>query len=197
MQMLKRYLEIGPGKKSIPQFETLNLGEENRTEGNADHVGDARSLPFSDNTFDIVYSSHCIEHVPWQQAEATVKEWARVLKPSGRLEVWTVNGYAIAKCLVEYEETGNWSGPPISEWNNKKILSILDNNPYLWSSGRIMSYARNGEYDSNLHRTIWTPKFLKQCFKKAGLESIREMDKSEVRGYDHGWINMGVCGVKF
>lgn len=195
--MDKRYLEIGPGKKSIPEFETLNLSKEERTEGKTStHTGDARFLPFNPNTFDIVYSSHCIEHIPWMQIETTIKEWARVLKPRGSLEVWTVNGYAIAKALVEYEETGIWNGPPISEWKNKNILKILNNDPYLWTSGRIMSYPRSGEYDSNLHRVIMTPNFLKQCFKKAGLQNVRDMDRSEVRGYDHGWINMGVCGVK-
>jgi len=192
-----RCLEIGPGKKPIPGFETLNLGEGERTEGkDSTHVGDARNLTFNSNTFDVVYSSHCIEHIPWMQVESTIKEWARVLKSGGTLEVWTVNGYAIAKALVEYEETGNWSGPPISEWKNKNILKILNDDPYLWASGRIMSYPRSGEYDSNLHRVIITPNFLKQCFKKAGLQHVRNMDRSEVRGYDHGWINMGVCGVK-
>lgn len=196
LNLEKRFLEIGPGKKRIPGFETLNLGKNERTEGNADHVGDARSLPFDNNTFDIVYSSHCIEHVPWYQINSTIKEWARVLKTSGRLEVWTVNGYAIAKVLVEYEETGNWSGPPLSEWKNKNIQELINSNPYLWASGRIMSYPRSGEYDSNLHRSIMTPKFLKQCFLDAGLKDIRSMENSEVRGYDHGWINMGICGSK-
>jgi ubiquinone/menaquinone biosynthesis C-methylase UbiE len=191
-----RCLEIGPGKTPIPGFESLNLQKSERTEGNADHVGDARYLPFENNIFDIVYSSHCIEHIQWYQVEDTIKEWARVLKSGGKLEVWTVNGYAIAKALVEYEESDVWSGPPITEWKNKKILSNIDNNPYLWASGRIMSYPRSGDYDSNLHRVIWTPKFLKKCFEKAGLKNIRDMDRSEIRGYDHGWINMGVCGVK-
>lgn len=191
-----RCLEIGPGKKSIKGFETLNLNAEERTEGGGDHIGDARSLPFENNTFDIVYSSHCIEHIQWFQVEDTIKEWTRVLKLGGSLEVWTVNGYTISKALVEYEETGLWNGPPVTEWNNKKILSMLKNNPYLWANGRILSYARNREYDSNLHRSILTPKFLKKCFENAGLKNVRDMERSEVRGYDHGWINMGVCGVK-
>lgn len=191
-----RCLEIGPGKKPIPGFETLNLSKEERTEGSADHVGDARYLPFSNNTFDIVYSSHCIEHIQWYQVEKTISEWSRVVKPGGSLEVWTLNGYAILKSLVEYEETGEWNGPLLNEWKNKKILEMINNNPYLWASGRIMSYPRSGDYDSNLHRVIITPKFLKNCFEKAGLTDVRYMDRSEVRGYDHGWINLGVCGVK-
>ena len=191
-----RRLEIGPGKTPIPGFETLNLDASERTEGGADHVGDARKLPFENNTFDIVFSSHCIEHIQWYQVKDTIKEWARVLKPNGKLEVWTVNGYAIAKALVEYEETGKWIGPNIDEWRNKKILSKIKNDPYVWASGRIMSYPRSGDYDSNLHRVIWTPKFLKQCFAEAGLKYIRDMNRSEVRGKDHGWINMGVIGTK-
>ena len=191
-----RCLEIGPGKTPIKGFETLNLDSNERTEGGADHVGDARKLPFEDNTFDIVFSSHCIEHIQWYQVKTTIKEWTRVLKPGGKLEVWTVNGYAIAKALVEYEETGKWNGPPIDEWRNKKILSRINQDPYMWASGRIMSYPRSGDYDSNLHRVIWTPKFLKQCFTEAGLYGIRDMDRSEVRGKDHGWINMGVVGTK-
>lgn len=192
----KRFLEIGPGKNRIPNFETLNLEKNARTEGSADHVGDARSLPFSDNTFDIVYSSHCIEHVNWYEIKDTIKEWTRVLKDNGSLEVWTVNGYAIAKAVVEYEEREHWNGPQLSEWKNKNIQKLINDDPYLWAGGRLFSYARSGEYDSNLHRALITPKFLKNCFLEAGLRNIRDMDPSEVRGYDHGWINMGVCGEK-
>jgi SAM-dependent methyltransferase len=42
----------------------------------------AEHLPFPDHTFDVVYSSHAIEH--FMQVEAGVAELARVLKPEGR-----------------------------------------------------------------------------------------------------------------
>jgi hypothetical protein len=35
-----------------------------------------------------------------------------------------------------------------------------------------------------------------KCFESAGLKDVRLMDRSEVRGYDHGWINLGVKGTK-
>lgn len=192
-----RCLEIGPGRTPIDGFESFNLGADQRTEGGADHVGDARQLPFDDNTFDIVYSSHCIEHIPWQQLEATISEWVRVLKPGGQIELWTVDAYKISKALIEWEESGTWSGPDLTRWRpGGKHQDWIKNDPVLYCAGRLFSYARSGEYDSNLHRSLLTPKFLKQQLIKNNLTQVQDLDASQVRGYDHGWINMGVKGVK-
>lgn len=189
----KRYLEIGPGKETIPNFETFNLGLAEKTDGNIPmHLGDARSLPFENHTFDVVYSSHCIEHIHWWEIESTIKEWSRVVKTDGSLEVWTVDGYKIMKELISLEETGKINQKFKKNWQEEKTKG----DTYLWLVGRILSYPRSGEYDSNLHRAIITPIFLINCFKKAGLKDIRLMDRSEVRGYDHGWINLGVKGTK-
>lgn len=197
MQTNKRCLEIGPGKTPIQGFESFNLGLEERTEGNGDHIGDARLLPFENDTFNIVYSSHCIEHIPWNQIEETVSEWIRVLKPGGQIEIWTVDAYKIAKAIVEWEENKNWIGPDLNFWRpGGKKKDWIKNNPYNWFAGRLFSYPRSGEYDSNLHRGLLTPNFIKEIFAKNNLNHIRSMDNTEVRGYDHGWINMGVCGIK-
>lgn len=194
-----RYLEIGPGNKPIEGFETFNLDETLRTDGSSStHTGDARKMNmFLNETFDIVYASHIIEHVQWYEVEDTIKEWARILKSGGSLEVWTVDSYKIAKALVEYEETGAWKGPNIEkEWKTQPVATYIDGDPYKWASGRIMSYPRTGDYDANLHRSVLTPKYLEKCFKKAGLVNIRRMSPKEVRGTNHGWINMGVQGIK-
>lgn len=191
--MIKRYLEIGPGKETIPNFETFNLGDHDRTDGNSPmHVGDARNLPFDNNTFDIVYSSHCIEHMQWWEVDSTIKEWARVIKPGGNLEVWTVDSYKIMKEIIALEETGKVTQKFNKKWQKERTNGDM----YKFLTGRILSYPRSGEYDSNLHRSIITPKFLMRCFAEAGLKDVRLMDRSEVRGYDHGWINLGVKGTK-
>ncbi|GJM07888.1 MAG: hypothetical protein DHS20C11_01640 [Lysobacteraceae bacterium] len=41
------------------------------------------SLPFDNESFDVVVASHVLEHL--EDAEASVAEWFRVLKPGGRL----------------------------------------------------------------------------------------------------------------
>ena len=48
----------------------------------------------------------------------------------------------------------------------------------------------------NWHRAIFTPKYLKRLFKEVELINVKIMDRSEARGYDHGWINLGVKGQK-
>ncbi len=45
---------------------------------------DAASIPFADRTFDIIFCSHVLEHLP--DDRAALREFRRLLKPSG----WTV-----------------------------------------------------------------------------------------------------------
>lgn len=47
--------------------------------------GDARKLPFADEEFSWVYSSHLIEDI--DDTEALLAEWMRVLTPGGKLIV--------------------------------------------------------------------------------------------------------------
>jgi len=52
-------------------------------------VADAQALPFQDNSFDLVFSCECLEHVPVPQL--ALNEMQRVLKPSGSLILTTEN----------------------------------------------------------------------------------------------------------
>lgn len=52
---------------------------------------DGRRLPYADASFDFVFSSDVLEHVP--DCQAIVKEIGRVLRPEGRCLISTVNGY--------------------------------------------------------------------------------------------------------
>lgn len=36
----------------------------------------------------LLYASHVLEHIPWYKTEEVLREWVRVLKPGGVLEVW-------------------------------------------------------------------------------------------------------------
>lgn len=186
----QRYLEIGPGNEIMPGFETLNIvgGP------NVDYVFDAaKTLPFGDNTFDLIYASHILEHIAWYKTEEVLKEWVRILKSEGQLEAWVPDGLKICETLFK-TELGSVNLIDKDGWykfNPRK-------DPCLWAAGRIFTYgdgAGNPNHP-NWHRAIFTPRYLKELFEYVGLIKIKEMDHSEVRGYDHGWINLGVKGTK-
>jgi SAM-dependent methyltransferase len=54
-------------------------------------LGDVRALPLRDASFDVVLTSHVVEHLP--RPEAAFREMARVLRPGGRLLVLTPNRF--------------------------------------------------------------------------------------------------------
>jgi ubiquinone/menaquinone biosynthesis C-methylase UbiE len=181
-----RRLEIGPGPERLPGYETLNALRTPFT----DHVGDARRPPFQNETFDEVYSSHCIEHIEWFEIEATIKEWVRILKPGGVLEIHTVNAAPIMRAMLEWEETGHTDRKPGAwkrEWHK--------DHPFVAGAGRILCYSKKGDQGVNMHRAILTPRYLRECFEKAGLVEIEEV--AEPKGAKkHTAINMGLRGRK-
>lgn len=181
----ERRLEIGPGPERLPGFETLNINRSPVT----DHVGPAQNPPFPDNTFAEVYSSHCIEHVEWFEVEATIREWVRILKPGGVLEVHTLNAAPLMRSLLAYEDGEEL--PPPSTWQHK----LTGGDPYVHAVARIMCYSKTGDGGAHKHRAILTPRYLRQCFERAGLVYISEV--AEPRGpKKHRSVNMGLRGVK-
>jgi predicted SAM-dependent methyltransferase len=86
-----------PFQRKIRMPRKLHIGGKRRAEGwevldiepgpHVDHVCSAADLShFADNTFDVVYASHVLEHFDYKDELASVlAEWHRVLAPRGRL----------------------------------------------------------------------------------------------------------------
>ena len=185
-----RCLEIGPGGKGIKGFETLDI-----TPGKyIDYVFDcSKRLPFKNGTFDIIYSSHVLEHVPWYLVEQVLKEWVRILKPGGQLEIWVPDGLKICKAFVDAELNGDnyIDSDGWYKFNPEK-------DPCVWAAGRIFTYGDGyGTAKSpNWHRGVFSKRYLKLIMRRAGLTKVEEIKKEEIRSSDHGWINLGVKGKK-
>lgn len=185
-----RRLEIGPGFERIEGFETLNI----LPAGNVDYLCDAtQRLPFEDGAFELIYASHILEHVPWYQVESVLVEWVRVLEPGGKLEIWVPNGLKICKAFVDAELNGN---NYIDEDGWYRYNPEKD--PCKWASGRVFTYGDGTGHPAhpNWHRGLFSARYLKDVMSSAGLEDVEELDSEQVRGYDHGWINLGASGRK-
>ncbi len=183
-----RCLEIGPKKGKLPGFETLDAVRSPIV----DHVADCRKLPFKAGTFDLIYSSHVIEHIEQYEVEATIAEWARVLKPGGSLEVHTLDARRLMTALLRLDETGEWTGPTPASWRAEQHRG----DPYLWCAMRIMNYPKGGSV-YQMHRSLITPRFLERAFLGAGLTDLAPLTREDARGSRHpAFINLGLKGVK-
>jgi SAM-dependent methyltransferase len=81
----KRVLNFGCGRSIYKAPNVTNL---DCTPGEYIKVLAASEIriPYSDNTFDLIIANHVMEHLP--QWFETMKEFARVLKPGGIIEIW-------------------------------------------------------------------------------------------------------------
>ena len=187
---LIRYLEIGPGTGRIEGFETINIVKTNIT----DYIQDIRSnINFPDNTFDLIYTSHFLEHIEWYHIKKVLDEIYRVLKPNAVIEIWVPDGLKIAKAYVDAENNNSkdYYKDGWFKFNEKE-------DPCVWFSGRIISYGdgkcTRGHF--NIHLSTFNERYLKQLLLDTGFRNVRIMANSECRGYDHGWINLGIKAEK-
>jgi SAM-dependent methyltransferase len=84
-----------PGTDEHPKTEEMN-----RADGNPEDfdwkIGDFTDLGgFEDNSIDKINICHALEHVSWEDAQKTLKEIYRILKPGGDIEVEVPNLEAI------------------------------------------------------------------------------------------------------
>lgn len=93
----------------------LHIGGKVRSEGwevldalpgpHVEHVCNANDLSkFPDNTFGEIYASHVVEHLDYKdELSATLVEWARVLKPAGKLYVSVPDLDVLAGMMLDKE----------------------------------------------------------------------------------------------
>jgi len=63
-------------------------------------------LSFEDETVDMIYSSHSLEHVEKTKVMPTLKEWYRVLKQDGVVILRVPDLVWCCKHFIEYQSTG-------------------------------------------------------------------------------------------
>lgn len=76
--------------------------------------GRAESLPFRDASFDLVLSSLMLHHLPAASKVAALREWRRVLSPSGAL------------LLVDFGRAHSWL-PRAATWPLRPFEHVADN----------------------------------------------------------------------
>ena len=102
----------------------------------------SRGLPFSDNTFDICYSSHVLEHLKQAEAAHFLSEIRRIMKPGGivRLAVPDLEGI-VRSYLQTFDQAmaGNKEAEMYYDW---MVIELLDQMVRKKSGGKMGDYLK-------------------------------------------------------
>jgi predicted SAM-dependent methyltransferase len=88
---------VSPSMREDGEVVSFDIREDMKP----DVVCDVRYLPVPDQTFDIVFSSHTLEHFGWTSVDKVLKEWTRTLKVGGELRIVVPNLRYVAQRLLD------------------------------------------------------------------------------------------------
>jgi predicted SAM-dependent methyltransferase len=115
-----QYLNLGCGQRYHPDWTNINFTSTGKgvIAHNLNH-----GIPFPDQSFDVVYHSHVLEHFSKTEAEPFIKECYRVLRPQGILRVVVPDLEEIARM---YLHSLDQVSDGLSEWADNYEWMLLE-----------------------------------------------------------------------
>lgn len=134
-----RLLNVGCGSRFHPRF--TNIDQTSTGPGVLAH-DITRPLPFADASFDVVYHSHVLEHLPRALAPVFLGECRRVLREGGILRVVVPDLEQIARLYLEALQRAMSGEPGWSAHYDWIMLELLDQVARHRSGGAMLDYLR-------------------------------------------------------
>ena len=138
-------LHLGCGNKHIEGFINIDARQLN----SADDVDDIRVLKkYNDNSVELIYASHVLEHTDRNEYKIVLKRWFDILQPGGVLRI----------AVPDIEQVFNH----YSKYND--ISKLMG---FLWGGQT---------YTENYHKMGWDFKSLSQDLINIGFNNIKRYD---------------------
>jgi len=101
-------LHLGCGKRFIPGFIHVDVLDY----PHVDHRLPADNLSiFGDNSVDLIYACHLLEHFKRGDTEKVLREWHRILRPGGILRIAVPDFDKLVEVYQKYKDIGLILGP--------------------------------------------------------------------------------------
>lgn len=100
-------------------------------------------IPENDESFEVVYHSHVLEHFPKTKAADFIKECYRVLKPNGIIRVAIPNFETIALNYIKYLNESLNEIPGADEKYNWTMLELIDQMVRNTPGGAMIEYIQD------------------------------------------------------
>jgi predicted SAM-dependent methyltransferase len=138
-------LHLGCGEKYIPGFIHVDI----QHYPHVDHRVPVNRLSFAaDESVDLIYACHVLEHFGRHEIDQVLQEWFRVLRRGGILRLAVPDFEAVASL---YQQTGNLT----------ELIGLV-------------SGGQRNEYD--FHKMVFDEKLLRERLLKTGFSSISRYD---------------------
>lgn len=145
--MVKK-LHLGCGKVFIPGFFHVDISDY----AHIDHRGPVDRLDFiADDSVDLIYASHVLEHFGRQEVESVLTEWRRVLHPAGILRLSVPDIAAVSEVYLKEGFREGYTG--------------------------LVGLVCGGQRDAyDFHKVIFDEPLLTHFLKKVGFREVRRWD---------------------
>jgi predicted SAM-dependent methyltransferase len=141
-------LHVGCGPRIIPGFVHVDIIPYEHV----DHVSAVDDLHWlSDESVELIYASHVLEHFARAQVTSVLREWFRVLQPGGRLRLAVPD---FAACAKIYYEEGLANG----------LTGLI---------GLIVGGQRDAH---DFHKMVFDEPLLTAMLKEVGFSKVRRWD---------------------
>lgn len=154
----KKIVDLGCGNNKYETDEGDVLTVDIREDVKPDYRCDLAKLPFANGEFDIVFSSHTLEHFPRADVEGVLDEWIRILKDDGELRLVVPN----------------------IKWAAERIMKDkIDND--------VMNVVLGAQsFEENFHKFFFTPETLGKMLTERGFKHI-DVETTGYNLYMRGW----------
>jgi predicted SAM-dependent methyltransferase len=134
------YLNLGCGATFHKDWTNIDF-----VSGSADIVAYnlLKGIPYADNSFEVVYHSHVLEHFPKTKAVDFIKECYRVLKPNGIIRIAIPDLEKIALNYIRYLNESLQGIPGADQKYNWTMLELFDQLVRSDSGGEMIDYIKN------------------------------------------------------
>lgn len=145
--MSRKYLNLACGDFYLTSDDWVNLDWYPHSK----YVKKANLLKkfrFEDKTFDVIYTSHFIEHIPRENIDFVLRECFRILKPSGVLRIVVPD---LENIVREYIRNLDDNELQKAEFNS---IELLDQCVRTRSGGQLASYRARQDISQELREYI-------------------------------------------
>ena len=132
-----KYLNLGCGSRYHSSWKNVDF---NMTGSDVIACDLTVGIPFSSNSFDVIYHSHLLEHFSKYQASIFIDECYRVLNPNGIIRVVVPDLEQISRSYIFALEQAIAGLPESSDSYNWLLVEMLDQMTRNFSGGEMFTY---------------------------------------------------------